>query len=73
MRVRTARQRDMQYASRIRRPHIVGETPPPPEMTFVFSPREGLTEKPAGLARAGPPNFRGGRARRQPLTPRTIP
>src|SRR6266480_4054206 len=70
--MRTARQRDMQRASRIRRPHIVSETPPPPEMTIVFSPSEGLAEKPVGLARAGLQNFSDGRAGRH-LSPRPVP
>jgi hypothetical protein len=61
----------MQSVSRIRRPHIVGETPPSPEMTVVFSPRQRLTEKPVGPACAEPPDFRGGRARRLLLNPRT--
>src|SRR5262245_51600802 len=60
----------MQSASRIRRPHIVGETPPPPEMTVIFSPRKRLTEKPFC---AGPPNLCGGRAQCLLLNPRTIP
>jgi hypothetical protein len=70
--MRTARQRDMQSSGRIRRPHIVSETPPPPEMTAVFPPRKRLTEEPVGLARAGPPDSRAGRARLHPLGPRTI-
>jgi len=41
-------------------------------MTVVFSPRKRLPEKPVCLARAGPPNFRGGRARRHLLNPRTV-
>src|SRR5215469_7989470 len=63
----------MQSASRIRRPHIVGETRPPPEMTVIFSPRQRLAEKPVGLARAGSPDFRGGRARRHLVNLRAIP
>src|SRR5215472_4534958 len=63
----------MQSARRIRRPHIVGETPPSPQMTVVFSARKGLTEKPVGPGRAGPPSLRGGRARRLLLSLRTIP
>jgi len=62
----------MQRASRIRRPHIVSETPPPPEMTVVFPARKRLTEIPLGLAPAGPPNVRGGHARRHLLIPRII-
>src|SRR5438552_7779992 len=54
----------MQRAERIRRPHIVGETPPPPEMTVVFPARKRLTEIPAGLARAAVP--RRGRLARGP-------
>src|SRR5215813_12323795 len=61
----------MQSAGRVRRPHIVGETRPPPEVTVVFSPRKRPTEKPVGLAGAGPPDFRGVRARL--LNPRTSP
>jgi hypothetical protein len=41
-------------------------------MTVVFSPRKRLTEKPVGPACAEPPDFRGGRARRFLLNPRTI-
>src|SRR5215831_7006108 len=62
----------MQGAGRIRRAYIVGETPPPPQMTVVFSPRKRLPKKPVCLARAGPPNFRGGRARRHLLNLRTV-
>src|SRR5262249_39455908 len=62
--VRTARQRDVQSASRIRRPHVVGETPSPPEMTVVFPARKRLTEIRAGLARAAVP--RRGRLARGP-------
>ena len=72
MGVRTARERGMQSASRIRRPHIVSKTSPPTEMTVVFSPWQRLTEKPVGRAHAGPPNLRGSRARRHLLNPRTI-
>jgi hypothetical protein len=39
-------------------------------MTVVFSPRQGLAEEPVSLARAGPPNFRGGRALLSPWTVR---
>jgi hypothetical protein len=69
MSVRAARQGDMQRANATGRPHIVSETPPPPKMMVVFSPRKRLTEKRVGLARAGPPNIRGGRTRQLP-TPR---
>src|SRR5215831_15546596 len=44
----------MQRASRIRWPHIVSETPPPPKMTVVFPARQRLTEKPAGPALLSP-------------------
>jgi hypothetical protein len=44
----------MQRASRIRWPHIVSETPPPPKMTVVFPARKRLTEKPAGPALLSP-------------------
>ena len=37
--VRTAQQCDMQGASRIGRPHVVGKTSPAPEMMVVFTPR----------------------------------
>src|SRR5215470_9691846 len=58
--VRTARQRDMQRASRIRRPHIVSETPPSPEMTVVFPARKRLAEKPVGPALLSPRRVSGG-------------
>src|SRR5215469_5251848 len=60
MGVRTARQRDMQRASRIRRPHIVGETPPSPEMTVVFPAHKRLAEKPVGPALLSPRRVPGG-------------
>jgi hypothetical protein len=62
----------MQSGCRTRRPHIVGETPLPTQMTVVFSARKRLTEKPIGLTLAGPPDVHGGRARRHLLNPRTI-